>query len=81
MCDAQDIKPTAVRINPLSGDRVEVHAVGARNAIREVLGAPNSTLDVQSDLVGAIEYTLAHEALSTGTELLLRAVLAKASTQ
>ncbi|MDE1139923.1 MAG: hypothetical protein PW999_09770 [Paraburkholderia tropica] len=62
-------------LKPLSGDRVEIKATGTRDQIREAVGAPNSALDWQSDAVAAMRYALEHDDLSTGTELLFRAVL------
>lgn len=73
MCDAQD---AMLFLKPLSGDRVEIRATGTRNQIREAVGAPNSIIDWQSDVVAAIRYTLEHEKISTGTQLLLQSVLA-----
>lgn len=80
MCDAQD---TLLILKPLDGERVEIRATGTRDQIREAVGAPNSLLDWQSDAIawqsdaiGAIKYALEHDALTSGTELLFRDVLA-----
>jgi hypothetical protein len=79
MCDAQDVtlECPVVRIHPIDGERVEVTARGTRNEICEVLGAPNSVLDWQSDAVAAIRYALEHDNLKSGTKLLFNDVLDK----
>lgn len=72
MCDAQE---PFVKVEALGFDRVMITAWGTRNQIREVLGAPDSTMDVISELVQALKFVLGLKKLTTGEQAVILSAL------
>lgn len=78
MCDAQE---PFVKVEALGFDRVMMTAWGTRNQIREVLGAPDSTMDLISELTQAIIFALNTGKLTTGEQAVLMTALINAGVE